>query len=151
MPLKIPRKKATKSVLLKSSPGPIPQKYRGVSFIVALNSFALWDLRQRNIAAVSFSLHAPYTSLENFHAAIDRHYKKLCRNASKKPEFDYAQLFKNHICWEMQASYFFLRTLDVLIQKHGIKKVILESLPVSPVKKYSKDINELIGLYCRNY
>ena len=137
------------SLLLKYHPGLIPKKYRNLRHILALSGYALWDLKRQGIPARLFSDLCPFSSLQKFHRELSELFDSCCYDQIESP-LSYSQLFKNHLCWEVQTAYFVLRVLDSVVKRFRIRRIIVDPLPIPAGKRYSKNINELIALYCQH-
>lgn len=113
--------------------------------IISSTEYIKWKLGQNNIESVrlnSFSHYKNYLQLER---TMSKKYAKLC--SSKDETFDYVDLFRNHLCWEMQKSFFFLSAVNAFVSRKNVKTIYLEDFIGKNIKRYSRPLNDLFYEY----
>ena len=133
--------KISKIHRLFSSNGPL--------IIVASDEFIQDKLKKNGISSKLLKKYAPCRNLQQLHHAMQKMYEKLCKNISK--DIDYADLFQNHLCWEIQQAYYFICALDNLIKRFRPRKIYLEKTTEKNKKRYSAAICRLaVNYYKKN-
>ena len=139
--------------IIKSAPGKI-YKTRLLTkrlpnvIVISLTEYVKWELARHNIKSLLFATLSPFKDTCTLHNELKKKYDVLCCNVNKKNKLNYADLFRAHLCWEIQKEYYFLTTLERWLYKYNIKKLYFEHMPLKKTKRYAKDINRLIGEYC---
>lgn len=142
-----------KSALIKSTPnklfkvGAIIKNEPAVT-VISLTKYVEWKLKQHYIKSLLFDAMASHKNISTLHGVLEKKYNSLCCGCNKKNKLDFADLFRVHLCWEIQKQYHFLSTLERWLHKYKIKKLYFEPIPLKKTKRYAKDINELVRGYC---
>jgi len=113
----------------------------GPLMVIASDEFIQSKLKKNGISSKLLKKYAPCRNLRQLHHAMQEMYEKLCKNISK--DIDYADLFQNHLCWEIQQSYYFISALGNLIKRFRPEKIYLEKTREKNRKRYSASICRL--------
>ena len=142
----------TKTLLIKTTPHKIFKlksiiKKEENLLIISLTKYIRWKLEQKNIKSRLFEALAKTKDIESLHDLLSKKYAHLCVASKQQQKLNYPDLFKNHLCWEVQNAYYFIDTLEKWLKKYRVKKIYCEDLPLVRKKRYAKDINHLMRKY----
>jgi hypothetical protein len=109
--------------------------------IASCSRYIQWVLKKSSIESVLIEAYAQSKGCAALHKELSSRYDRLCKAADA--EIDYADLFKNHLCWETQREFFFLSACWSMISMHCIDRIYFEYFAQTPSVRYSPSLNEL--------
>lgn len=138
------------SVIIKTSTAKIDRAKRIISrgedvVVISINKYIQCKLAEAEIKSMLLEDLSIFKTCRDLQGFMDKQYGRLCVNASAG--LDYADIFRNHLCWETQKAFYFMSCFENLRKKYKVEKVYFEVFPKNVNSRFSKSIDRLFSEY----